>query len=327
MKRAVHYFYATVQDGHLMSRPKYEPAQDFMNQLVLKVQRASPTFVWIQFLFAEIDCTGDLSRMRSQLLVTKRQIEEPGITVTGDLVERRELRGSFYTRMQERIKKIDELTSRQVIVMAVQGLWVGERDLIDSLPIGLCHDEIDALRPYKILDSRMLYEVVKRRMVWDLSWYFRHYTRGRMRPPSFLVTPDELPCYIHFPSGKLHDLTSISDWKERPPVPEGSEMGTVTPDAADNSEVVRVRPPALTVPLSQEEASRLSHVASRSKRGFEIIYEEGKTAFYLSGSKEDMPSYRSALEAVYGPLDCTTTHPRPDFLLQMPLLLGLSGAR
>ena len=322
----VHLFYATVRDGHLMSWPRYEPRLDLIQQLVCAIERLSPRFAWIQFLFASRDYSGELYRMRMRMSRAKEEMERPGLTLTGDLVEKHELHGTFYGRMDERIKRTEEMISKAVVVMAVQGLWVGEESAqIQGLPISLCRDEIDRLQAFTVLDSRMLVELVERRMVEDMAPFMRGYTGARVRPPSFLITADELPCYVHFPSGaRLHVMRSITDWSAHSPLPLGSEMGEMEePERVEDAEVLRVRPPGIMTPLTEEESSRLAHLASTQRRGFEVVYDGGRTSFYLSSAGGDMASYRSAVEAVYGTLECEACDPRPDFLFEIPRLMGL----
>ena len=56
----------------------------------------------------------------------------------------------------------------------------------------------------------MLLELGGQRMIEDISKYLDSYTRSRLEPPSFIVTPEELQSYVHLPAGETAlSLTSL----------------------------------------------------------------------------------------------------------------------
>jgi hypothetical protein len=117
----------------------------------------------------------------------------------------------------------------------------------------------------------------------------------------------------------------MREWAVYSPVPVGVEMDA-DEDLAQNqeSEVLRIeKPPRLDITLTEDEAAKLAHIASFNQRGFELTYEQGNTSFLLSAGKGDMQRYRSALEVVYGPLDLRECDKRPEFLRELPALVGL----
>ena len=120
----------------------------------------------------------------------------------------------------------------------------------------------------------------------------------------------------------LDAMGSVHDWGvHSASIPVGVEMTSSRGEAVEEGKVsvVRVRPPALTKPLTEDEAARLAFVASFSRRGFEVVYDHGKTSFLLSSSPGDMDRYRMALESVYGRLDCEPVAMLP------PGLSGVEG--
>jgi len=58
------------------------------------------------------------------------------------------------------------------------------------------------LHGHRRRDPRVLLELVDRRMVEDISKYLDGYTKSRLEPPSFMVTPEELQSYVHLPAGE-----------------------------------------------------------------------------------------------------------------------------
>ena len=84
------------------------------------------------------------------------------------------------------------------------------------------------------------------------------------------------------------------------------------------------RVPWIGEPLKEKEIERLSLLPSPTQRGFEIIFEDGRTEFVLSSRTErDAGEYVGVLESVYGELDATAVSSKPGFLKQIPLIVGL----
>ena len=80
--------------------------------------------------------------------------------------------------------------------------------------------------------------------------------------------------------------------------------------------------------MKEKEIERLSLLPSPTERGFEIIFEGGRTQFVLSSQTErDAGEYVGVLESVYGELEVTAVSSAPDFLKQIPKIVGLKGIR
>src|ERR1700674_296080 len=124
MASPVHFFCATLKNGHIMSRPPYGPKMGFVSELIHAIEQASPVFAWIQLLFVRSDPSAALLSMKRQLSQSKRNIEQPKLTITGDYVENPQLHRQWYRKVDVRMKKTDKLLSRAVVVMGIQGMWV-----------------------------------------------------------------------------------------------------------------------------------------------------------------------------------------------------------
>ena len=96
--------------------------------------------------------------------------------------------------------------------------------LEEILPFSHCHDEIDRLAVYEYYkEPRLLLELVDRRIVTNISKYFESYTGARREPPSFIVSADELPSYVHIPSGKQTDNVHSITWGDASSSPRMSD--------------------------------------------------------------------------------------------------------
>ena len=61
-----------------------------------------------------------------------------------------------------------------------------------------------------------------------------------------------------------------------------------------------------------------------TERGFEIIFEDGRTKFILSSRTErDAGEYVGVVESLYGELDVTAASSKADFLKQIRKIVGL----
>ena len=81
---------------------------------------------------------------------------------------------------------------------------------MSSLPFKDCHDEFDRLGVFVYRNPWMLAELVERRMVEDVSSYIMSYAHSRLEPPSFLITQDEIPYYLHMPRSQADGLPEVS---------------------------------------------------------------------------------------------------------------------
>jgi hypothetical protein len=253
--------------------------------------------------------------------------------VSGQEHDRKELYRDYYRRAEARMKKIDEVVTEPTITVAVQGMWVGggEQDSINALPFDHCTDEHDSLALFQYRDPRMLPELVDRRMVEDISEYLDNYTKSRVEPPSFMVTPEELPSYVHLPAGeRVGSLASLT-WGT---FTRGLTRGRVAGEAGSSgardditTTLVRLaRVPKIEKVLEDSEVQPLALLASSTVRSFEIIYGKGKTDLALSArTVQDMRSYVDLFDTVYGQLKYEKISPLPGFLWQLPKVIGLNG--
>ena len=247
MRTPVHFFTVALKNGHVMSRPKYTSDHAILGDVIQEVEKSAPEAAWVQILFARRDVTRDAVGLKSSMSHAKKDIETPKIDfMSGEERERTELHGDFYRRSDERIKKLDEITSLPTVLMAIQGMWVGEKDQLRDLPFSQCADEVDSLKMFTFHDPRMLIDLVERRMVTDIGRYIAGYTGSRLEPPSFLITVDELPYYANLPWGKyVRAIKSVPIWAAYSPyVERGYVQGEVDPsDMEEHLEGREIRSP------------------------------------------------------------------------------------
>ena len=333
MRTRVHFFTVALKNGHVMSRPKYTSDHAILGDVIQEVEKSAPEAAWVQILFARRDVTRDAVGLKNSMSHAKKDIETPKIDfMSGEERERAELHGDFYRRSDERIKKLDEITSLPTVLMAIQGMWVGEKEQLRDLPFSQCADEVDSLKMFTFHDPRMLIDLVERRMVTDIGRYIAGYTGSRLEPPSFLITVDELPYYANLPWGRyVRAIKSVPVWAAYSPYAErGYVQGEVDPSAwKSTSRVVRFDPPEMDDKLDEEEGRRIELLASNSVRGIEIVYQEQKTEILLSAeSPTDATRYWRTFKSIYGELDPEPVEDaRPKFLAAIPAAVGLSGPR
>jgi hypothetical protein len=210
------FFNVALKNGHIMSRPRYEPEQEFIGNLIHELEQKDPDFAWIQFIFQQVDYSRQLMMLKDELLSYKKFAETPEVNGQGEPRRRKELDSEWYRTVELRCKKIDELMSSHQVLLGIQGMWVekgeeaiqGISESLRSAPIELstfqsCRDEIDSLAIFTYRDPRVLLELVRRRFVTDISWYFRKYSGSRMEPPSLILAAEDLGSYVHLPLGNI----------------------------------------------------------------------------------------------------------------------------
>ncbi|QQG48721.1 MAG: hypothetical protein HY247_08310 [archaeon] len=246
--------------------------------------------------------------------------------IDGSEFDRAELHRDWYRRSGERVKSIGALVHKPHVLLAIQGMWVGDPSQLSGLPFRDCYDEHDRLGVFAYRNPWMLAELVERRMVEDISSYITSYASSRLEPPSFLVTQEEVPYYLHFPVARQTDFLKSVSWKQHTAeVREGDVEGDEPRVEAAHSKVLRLtKVPWISEPLKEKEGERLSLLPSPTVRSFEITFASGRTEIILSSRTErDTGEYVGVLESVYGELDVVEGSPRPDFLREIPRLVGI----
>jgi hypothetical protein len=216
------FFNVALKNGHLMSRPRYEPEQEFIGNLIHELEQRDPDFAWIQFIFQQVDYSRQLMMLKEDLLSFKRFAETPEIRGQAEPMKRRkELDSEWYRTVELRCRKIDELISSRQVLLGIQGMWIEKsEDAIQSIPqyhrgapaelgsFQSCRDELDSLAAFIYRDPKILLELVRRRFVTDINCYFRKYSGSRMEPPSLILASEDLGNYIHLPVGSINEHLS-----------------------------------------------------------------------------------------------------------------------
>jgi hypothetical protein len=332
--RKVRFFSVSLRNGIVVSTPSYPDKQAFCAHLIRSIEEANPDFAWVQFLFVRSNLAADLVRLMNSIHRAKRAIERLGIdVVSGQEAERRELHRDYYRQSDVRVKKADELVARPTITLAVQGMWVSRKEQSPAgvLPFDHCSDEHDSLAVFQYRDPRMLLELVDRRMVVDISGYLERFTRSRMEPPSFIVTPAELQSYVHLPAGEVaQSLTSLKGGCSTRGCALGMVGGEDTTDGRNeiSSRLVKLEEvPRMEKALEDVSVQPLAHLAVSTVRTFELVYRDGKTNVLLSAETiEEMRRYAGLLSTVYGGLKFQTCEPCPAYLHRLPKMVGLGPA-
>ncbi len=328
-KEGIWFFSVSQKHGHVMSRPIYPSEQALIGDLIHSIEVASPQMAWVQMLFRTTDLSRDLILLKNGIIAAKKHIETPKIDLfSGNEKERSELYRDWYSKANARIKKIDDLAAGPAILMAIQGMWVGSKSGLMELPFTHCTDEEDSLAVFSYRDPRMLIELVERHMVEDISEYLLRYTGSRLEPPSFLITAEELPYFIHLPAGKvIASIRSISDeeWGTYSPTHKmGGVQGEETHQHASSRVMKISRPPKIEKVLPEVESAGLGLLASSSVRGLELLFESGKTGILISSENaEETERYREQLESVYGEMAMEPADGKPAVLRVLPRMVGL----
>jgi hypothetical protein len=326
--KKIRFFSISLVNANVMSTPHFPQPQRLIGELIKSIESASPDFCWVQFLFKRVNLSSTLVALKNSIQTAASIIKTPKTSwISGTERDRRELYGDWYGRSSERMKRIDAVVNLPHILLAVQGMWVGAPGSLSTLPFKDCHDEHDRLDVFAYRNPWFLVELVGRRMVEDVSPYFMSYVRSRLEPPSFMITPDEIPYYIHLPIAKTSDfLASVGNR-----APHSSVIGTGTVEGATmksearGARVLRLaRVPDIQEPLDETDTERLTMLPSMEVRGFEVLFQEGATQILLSSrTGRDMKDYLGVMESVYGVLDVAEAPEKPDFLKQLPLVVGL----
>jgi hypothetical protein len=327
-KKRVRFFNVSLKNGIVVSTPSYPEKQAFLGHVIRALESSNPDFAWIQFLFVRSDYGSALVRLKNSMHRAKASIEQPAINMfSGEERDRRELHRDYYRRSDARMKKVDDIATKPTITLAIQGMWVCDKGASspNSLPFDHCSDEHDSLAVFQYRDPRMLLELVDRRMVVDIAEYFDRYTRSRMEPPSFLVTPEELVSYIHLPAGEVaKSLSSLEDEESKRDYSQGKVEEEGEAKAVESGEISSKLVRLVKVPITDEvledsAIQPLSHLAAPTVRTLELVYSGGRTEVMFSAQTvEDMRKYTSLLSLVYGGLKLEQADPAPRFLQELP---------
>jgi hypothetical protein len=167
----IRFFNVSLKNGTVVSTPSYPEKQTFCAALVRALESANPDFAWVQFLFVKSPHGASLVGLKNSMRRAKADIERPSMDlVSGNEQERRELGRDFYRQADARTRKADELATKPLVTLAVQGMWVSTREgsTVDALPFDHCADEHDSLAVFQYRDPRMLRELADRRMGTDI---------------------------------------------------------------------------------------------------------------------------------------------------------------
>ena len=335
----IRFFNVSLKNGTVVSTPSYAEKQAFVGALIRALEASNPDFAWIQFLFVKSDHSSALVRLKNSIQKAKSDIERPSQDLlSGKEHAKRELGRDFYRQADSRTRKIDEMATKPLVTLAIQGMWVTGKgpSSIEALPFDHCSDEHDSLAVFQYKDPRMLRELVHRRMVTDIGQYFARYTRSRLEPPSFLVSPEGLRSYVHLPTGEVVDaLRSVAFGTSA----RGYTRATVNKDSGGDSSdadqrkditsrfVRLVTVPKMEAVLEESSIQPLDHLSSSKVRTFELVYHGGHTELALSAETvEDMGKYAVLLDSVYGNLSLENIGQRPEYLRDLAEVLGLGGS-
>jgi len=332
-KKRVRFFNVSLMNGVVMSTPAYPEKQVFVAHLIRALETSNPDFAWVQVLFLKSDYGADLVRLKNSIHRAKATIEQPSLDlISGEEQDRKQLYRDYYRRADSRMKKVDEIVTKPTITMAIQGMWVSDKpDSVYTLPFDHCVDEHDSLAIFRYRDPRMLLELIDRRMVEDISKYLDSYTKSRLEPPSFIVTPEELQSYIHLPTGEradsLHSVTWGTPTRGFTPAGTGADAEYTEDNEAPAKLVSLTKIPKYEKALEDVSIQPLDHLASASVRTFEIIYCGGRTDVMLSAeTTEDMGKYLDVFNSVYGHLKFENADPHPAFMRELPSIVGLRAS-
>jgi hypothetical protein len=323
----VRFFNVSLVNANVMSIPRFPQPQRLVGELIHTVEAESPKFAWIQFLFKRANLSSTLVALKNSIHSAAALIKTPKTSLIDDSEhERAELHRDWYGRSGERMKKIDAVASMPHVLLAIQGMWVGDPGSLSALPFKDCYDELDRLGVFVYRNPRMLLELVERRMVEDVSSYFLSYALSRLEPPSFMITQEEVPYYVHLPIAKQTDSLKSLSWKQHSAeVREGTVEGAGLKADLPRSNILGLaKVPWIGEPLKEKDTERLSLLPSMTVRSFEMLFTGGRTQIVLSSKSErDVREYVGVLESVYGELDTARVPAVPDFLKEIPMIVGI----
>jgi hypothetical protein len=272
--------------------------------------------------------------LKNSIQRAKTDIERPSQELlSGRERAKRELGRDFYRQADARMRKVDEVATEPLVTLAIQGMWVTGKDSssVEALPFDHCSDEHDKLALFQYRDPGMLRELLDRRMVADLGEYFRRYTRSRLEPPSFMVMAEGLWSYIHLPAGETADsLRSITFGASARGYTRAATNDSrgASSDAGQRNDVtsrfVRLTAvPKMDTVLEDSSIQPLDHLSSSTVRTFELVYHASHTDLALSAETvEDMRKYAALLDSVYGSLKLENVGQLPEYLKELPGMLG-----
>jgi hypothetical protein len=326
-KERVRFFNVSLVNANVMSVPRFPQPQRLVGEVIHSVEVESPRFAWIQFLFRRANLSSTLVGLKNAIHSAATIIKTPKTSlIDGSEHDRAELHRDWYEKSGGRMKKIDTLINTPHVLLAIQGMWVGDPRSLSALPFKDCYDDQDRLGVFVYQNPQMLLELVGRRMVENVSSYFLSYTSSRLEPPSFMVTQEEVPYYVHLPIAKQTDFLKSLSWKQHSSeVREGTVEGVSLKTGFPHSNLVKLgKVPWIDEPLKEKDTERLSLLPSTTVRSFELLFTSGRTEIVLSSrSERDVREYVGVLESVYGELDIVGAPAAPDFLREVPRIVGL----
>jgi hypothetical protein len=326
-KARVRFFNVSLRNGTVVSTPSYPEKQAFCASLIRELEAANPDFAWVQFLFVKSVHGPALVGLKNSLRRAKAEIERPSLDlVSGEERAKRELNRDFYSRADSRMKKADDMATKPLVTLAIQGMWVSSKEgsSVDALQFDQCSDEHDSLAVFQYRDPRMLRELVDRRMVTGIGEYLERYTKSRLEPPSFMVTPEGFTSLVHLPAGEAAESLRSVSWGnsargyDRAKIEEGAKPDAGLREDITSSIVKLAEVPEMEKILEDASIQPLSHLASTTVRTFELVYAAGHTEIVLSAETVDnMRKYAGLLDSVYGDLKLVTAEKIPAFLRQL----------
>ena len=334
--KKVRFFNVSLINANVMSLPKFPQPQRLIGETIHSIEAANPEFAWVQFLFKRVNLSPTLVALKNAMHVAAEQIKTPKRSWIDDSEsDKPELYRDWYKRSGERVKRIDAIANAPHVLLAIQGMWVGDPRQLSTFPFKDCHDELDRLGTFVYRNPWMLVELVERRMVTDVSPYIMSYARSRLESPSFLITQEEIPYYLHLPvastQGFLESLGKRSSYSpdvQPGGLEGGEEEGSSHPAAnkAARAMVLRLAEvPKIVEPLKDEKLERLALLPSTTVRGFEVVFTGGSTEIILSSKTErDLKEYLGVMESVYGTLSVAEATDTPAYLKEIPGIVGLS---
>ena len=346
----IRFFNVSLGNAHPMSRPKYEPQQALIADLIQSLERMNPRFAWIQFHFVERDYNPWMTDLKWGLRSWVRDVETtPDYDSEGNKRDNKWLNSEWFHSAPAKTKKIEEAGTQLRVLLAIHGMWVSSSESaayeqLRHLPFANCFDEIDRLQVFTYYNPAILRALVYRRMVTDISKSLSKYHGSREEPPSMVITPEEIPYYVHMSTGnRASGLASISEGPHFPSAAsahraydgktEGQKESSVIWNIEESSEDERTAVAELTkiptpsIALAKDEAKRLRNLVSTVQRSFEIVYDrDGRkdaagskkplTSILLSSkSKADLErAYIPQLSEIYGSLKYQEVEKIPPFV-------------